>query len=100
MTSAGRWEASDALRRLATVCGGVREGESCLIVTDTGADQEIVAAVAATLRTLGTTVVLGCGEPVELPGDEPPAAHQRGDGSRRRDLRAHLGIRRLEPGAP
>lgn len=74
MTSAGRWEASDALRRLATVCGGVREGESCLIVTDTGADQEIVAAVAATLRTLGATVVLGCGEPVELPGDEPPAA--------------------------
>jgi leucyl aminopeptidase (aminopeptidase T) len=73
VTSAGRWEAAGALRRLATVCAGVHEGESCLIITDTAANQEIVAAVAATLRTLGGSVVLGCGEPVELPGDEPPA---------------------------
>jgi 2,5-dihydroxypyridine 5,6-dioxygenase len=73
VTSAGHWEAAGALRRLATVCAGVREGESCLIVTDTAANQEIVDAVAATLRTLGASVVLGCAEPVELPGDEPPA---------------------------
>ena len=30
--------------------------------------------MAATLRALGASVVLGCAEPVELPGDEPPAA--------------------------
>ncbi len=73
MSSVGRWEAAGALRRLATVCAGVGDGDSCLIITDTAADQEIVAALAATLRTLGASVVLGCGEPVELPGDEPPA---------------------------
>jgi leucyl aminopeptidase (aminopeptidase T) len=74
VTGAGRWESADAVRRLVTVCGGVREGESCLIITDTAADQDIVAAVAATIRAVGASVVLGCGEPVELPGDEPPAA--------------------------
>jgi leucyl aminopeptidase (aminopeptidase T) len=73
VTAVGRWEAAEALRRLATVCAGVREGERCLIITDTAADQEIVEALAATLRALGATVVLGRGEPVELPGDEPPA---------------------------
>jgi 2,5-dihydroxypyridine 5,6-dioxygenase len=73
VSSVGRWEAAGALRRLATVCAGVHERDSCLIITDTAADQEIVAALAATLRTLGASVVLGCGEPVQLPGDEPPA---------------------------
>lgn len=74
MSESRRWEAADALRRLATVCGGVREGDACLIVTDTAADAGIVDAMAATLRALGASVVLGCGQPVELPGDEPPAA--------------------------
>jgi leucyl aminopeptidase (aminopeptidase T) len=74
LTTSRRWEAADALRRLATVCAGVREGEACLIVTDTAADGDIVDAMAATLRALGASVVLGCGEPVELPGDEPPPA--------------------------
>jgi leucyl aminopeptidase (aminopeptidase T) len=69
----GRWEAAGALRRLATVCGGVREGELCLIVTDTAAEADIVEAFAGTLRALGASVVLACGEPVELPGDSPPA---------------------------
>jgi hypothetical protein len=69
----GRLEATGALRRLATVCAGVREGESCLIITDSAADQEIVESFAVTLGALGAEVVLGSGPPVELPGDEPPA---------------------------
>jgi leucyl aminopeptidase (aminopeptidase T) len=73
MTNSARWEAAGALRRLATICAGVREHELCLIITDTAVDQELVDALAATLRALGATVVLGLGEPVELPGDEPPA---------------------------
>jgi leucyl aminopeptidase (aminopeptidase T) len=73
VTASRRWEAAGALRCLATVCAGVRADESCLIITDTVADQEIVDAFAATLRALGASVVLGCGEPVELPGDEPAA---------------------------
>ncbi len=70
----GRWESADALRRLATTCAGVRAGEACLVVTDTGADQGIAAALAGVLRTLGASVVGVVAEPVELPGDEPPAA--------------------------
>lgn len=73
MSAARRWEAAGALRRLVTVCAGVREGESCLIITDTAADQEIVDGVAATLGALGAAVVLGFGQPVDLPGDEPAA---------------------------
>lgn len=73
MTSSRHWEAVEALRRLATVCAGVREGELCLIITDTAADGDIVDAMAATLRALGAIVVLGCGEPADLPGDEPAA---------------------------
>lgn len=68
----GRTEGVGALRRLATACAGVREGERCLVVTDTGADQDIVAALAWVLRTLGATVVTVAAEPVALPGDELP----------------------------
>src|SRR5450755_4036723 len=73
MSGAARWEAADALRRLVTVCAGVREGESCLIITDTAADRDIADGVAATLGALGANVVMVCGPPVELPGDEPAA---------------------------
>jgi leucyl aminopeptidase (aminopeptidase T) len=71
---ASRLECLDALRVLATTCGGVRAGERALIVTDTGADQDIVAAMAGVLRTLGASVVTVGSEPAELPGDDPPAA--------------------------
>jgi leucyl aminopeptidase (aminopeptidase T) len=64
--------AAGALLRLATVCAGVREGERCLIVTDTAADGAIADALAQTLRGLGASVAIAGGEPVELPGDEPP----------------------------
>jgi leucyl aminopeptidase (aminopeptidase T) len=73
VSAGARWEAADAMRRLATVCAGVREGEQCLIVTDSAAEADIVAAFATTLRALGARVTLASGEPVELPGDEPPA---------------------------
>jgi hypothetical protein len=69
-----RPECLDALRVLATTCAGVQPGDRCLIVTDTGADQEIVAALATVLRGLGREVVVVQAAPVELPGDEPPAA--------------------------
>jgi hypothetical protein len=73
VSAARRWEAAGALRRLVTVCAGVRAGDSCFILTDTAADQGIVDAVAATLGAIGASVALGCAEPVELPGDEPAA---------------------------
>jgi len=69
-----RLEAAGALRRLASVCAGVVAGEHCLIVTDTAADPDLVAALGWVLAGLGASVVTVCGEPVELPGDEPPAA--------------------------
>jgi len=69
-----RLEAAGALRRLASVCAGVVEGERCLIVTDTAADQEVEAAMAWVLAGIGASVATVCGDPVELPGDEPPAA--------------------------
>jgi leucyl aminopeptidase (aminopeptidase T) len=69
-----RLEAAGALRRLATVCAGVREGERCLLVTDTAADAGVVEALAWVLGGLGCGVDVVCGDPVELPGDEPPAA--------------------------
>jgi leucyl aminopeptidase (aminopeptidase T) len=71
---AGRLECLDALRVLATTCGGVRAGERALIVTDSGADQEIVEALAGVLRTLGASVVTVASAPAELPGDDPPGA--------------------------
>jgi leucyl aminopeptidase (aminopeptidase T) len=73
VTTAGRWEAAGALGRLARVCAGVQPDEKCLIVTDTAADADIVESFATTLRTLGAQVILARAEPVELPGDEPPA---------------------------
>jgi len=69
-----RLEAAGALRRLATVCAGVREGERCLLVTDTAADAGVVEALGWTLGALGCDVAVVSGAPVELPGDEPPAA--------------------------
>ena len=69
-----RLEAFDALRTLAATCGGVSSGERSLIVTDSAADQDVVAALAAVLRTLGASVVVVGSEPAELPGDDPPAA--------------------------
>ena len=71
---ATRLECLDALRVLATTCGGAKAGERALIVTDSAADQEIVAAMSAVLRTLGADVVTVGSAPPELPGDDPPAA--------------------------
>jgi leucyl aminopeptidase (aminopeptidase T) len=64
-------EGRDALRALAGGCAGVRAGERCLIVTDTGADASIVEAMEAVLEDLGAAVVTVRSEPVELPGDDP-----------------------------
>jgi leucyl aminopeptidase (aminopeptidase T) len=64
----------DALRTLAVTCAAVRPGERCLLVTDTAADPEVVAAMGVVLRTLGASVVVVSYAPAELPGDEPPAS--------------------------
>jgi hypothetical protein len=74
MIAGSHLDAAGALRRLASVCGGVREGERCLVVTDTAADHEVAAALAWVLAGLGASVVTVGGDPVALPGDEPPAA--------------------------
>lgn len=71
-----RLEGIDGLRRLATVCTGVREHERCLLVTDSRADPTVVEAMAVVLRTLGAEVSTVSSEPVALPGDEPSAAVQ------------------------
>lgn len=71
-----RLDGIDGLRRLATACAGVRTGEQCLLVTDSRADQSVVEAMSVVLRTLGAEVAIVTSEPVELPGDEPPAAVQ------------------------
>ena len=71
---ASRLECLDSLRVLAATCGGARAGERALIVTDSAADEGIVSAMAATLRTLGTDVVVVESAPADLPGDDPPAA--------------------------
>jgi leucyl aminopeptidase (aminopeptidase T) len=76
-----RLEAAGALRRLAVACAGVREGERCLIVTDAAADAGIVEALGWTLGALGCPVAVVSGDPVELPGDEPPAAVSAAMGS-------------------
>lgn len=67
-----RLECLGALRVLATTCAGVKDGERCLIVTDTAADQEIVGAMATTLAALGCHVVTVSSAPADLPGDDPP----------------------------
>jgi 2,5-dihydroxypyridine 5,6-dioxygenase len=72
--SFSRFEAAGALRRLAAVCGAVKEGERCLLVTDTAADHDVVEALAWVLAGMGAAVVKVCGDPVALPGDEPPGA--------------------------
>ena len=69
-----RAEGVGGLRRLASACAGVREGERCLIVTDTRADHSVVDSMATVLRTLGAEVTVVVSDPVELPGDEPAAA--------------------------
>jgi leucyl aminopeptidase (aminopeptidase T) len=69
-----RLECVDALRALATSCAGARAGERALIVTDTAADPEIVAAMTTTLRALGLDVIVVQSAPADLPGDDPPAA--------------------------
>jgi leucyl aminopeptidase (aminopeptidase T) len=68
-----RLDCLDALRTLATTCAGVRAGERCLIVTDTGQDAELVASAAAVLTALDAEVVVTTAQPAELPGDDPPA---------------------------
>jgi hypothetical protein len=68
-----RLEGADALRRLATVCAGVRPDELCLLITDSRADHSVVEAMAIVLRSLGAQVAVVATEPVELPGDEPGA---------------------------
>jgi leucyl aminopeptidase (aminopeptidase T) len=74
LSGAPRLDAAGALRRLATVCAAVEAGERCLLVTDHAADQEIVGGLGWILAGLGAEVVVVGGEPVALPGDEPPAA--------------------------
>ena len=69
-----RLECLPALETLATTCGGIKPGDRCLIVTDSGADQEIVVAAESVLATLGGRVVVVGSGPAELPGDDPPAA--------------------------
>ncbi|MBS1888000.1 MAG: hypothetical protein JSU06_12515 [Actinobacteria bacterium] len=68
-----RLEGVEGLRRLATACAGVQPREQCLLITDSRADQSVVEAMAVVLRTLGAEVAVVSSEPVELPGDEPPA---------------------------
>jgi hypothetical protein len=68
-----RLDCFDALRTLAERCGGVRTGERTLIVTDSGADREVVTALASVLRSLGASVVIAESAPAALPGDDPPA---------------------------
>jgi leucyl aminopeptidase (aminopeptidase T) len=78
-----RVDGVEALRTLAATCAGVRPGERALIVTDTGAELEIVETMAAVLRTLGADVVVTSSTPAALPGDDPPppvgAAMQHAD---------------------
>ncbi len=69
-----RLECLPALKTLATTCGGIKPGERCLIVSDTGADQDVVQSAEAVLTTLGGHVVVVRSDPAELPGDDPPAA--------------------------
>ncbi len=69
-----RRDCLEALRILATTCGGVREGETALVVTDTGADGAVVEALASLVATLGASVIVIESTPAELPGDDPPAA--------------------------
>lgn len=69
-----RLECAAALRALATSCAGVSNGERALIVTDTGANDEIVEMLATVLEALGARVTVISSHPAELPGDEPPAA--------------------------
>lgn len=69
-----RLECLPALRTLATTCGGIKPGERCLVVSDTGADQDVVQAAEAVLTTLGGHVVVVRSDPAELPGDDPPPA--------------------------
>jgi leucyl aminopeptidase (aminopeptidase T) len=71
---ASRPECVGALRALAVACAGVRAGERCLIVTDSGASAEIVRALEHVLETLGAQVATIRAHPVELPGDSPPEA--------------------------
>lgn len=69
----GHIEGIGGLRRLASACAGVREGERCLVVTDSVADPTIVEALAVVLASMGAEVAVAGGAPVALPGDEPPA---------------------------
>jgi leucyl aminopeptidase (aminopeptidase T) len=69
-----RLECLPALKTLATTCGGIKPGDRCLIVSDSGADPEIVEAAESVLATLGGHVVVVGSGPAELPGDDPPAA--------------------------
>lgn len=52
----------------------MRRGEHCLLLTDTGADATIVDALSLLLYGVGADAVVVEFPPVELPGDEPPAA--------------------------
>ena len=67
-----RRECLDALRVLAATCAAVQAGERTLIATDTAANQEIVDAMATTLRALGADVITVSFVPADLPGDDPP----------------------------
>lgn len=69
-----RLECLPALRTLARTCGGITPGDRCLIVSDSGAEQEIVEAAESVLTTLGGHVVVLRSDPAELPGDDPPPA--------------------------
>jgi 2,5-dihydroxypyridine 5,6-dioxygenase len=66
-------ECLSALRTLATTCAGIRAGESCLLVTDSGSDPDIVDAMAGVLDGLGCSVAFTRASAATLPGEEPPA---------------------------
>ena len=70
----GHIEGVGGLRQLACACAGVAAGEDCLIVSDSRADQSIVEMLGTVLRALGASVIIAAGDPVQLPGDEPPRA--------------------------
>jgi leucyl aminopeptidase (aminopeptidase T) len=72
MAQLPRLDCFDALRTLAATCGGVRTDERALIVTDSGADRDIVEALAAVLSSLGASVVIAESAPAALPGFDPP----------------------------
>lgn len=53
-------------------CGGITAGEDVLIITDTGMDQEVVAAFADVVRKQGGDLVMALMDRRSGPGQAPP----------------------------